>query len=247
MAVAVLALGHRGSAGRAPENTLAGFHRALEVGADGVELDVRLTADGVAVVFHDDKLGRTAPGRTAVAARTFEELGDLDAGSWFGPGFADQRIPTLDNVLAAIGSHCTINVEMKPADDAEALALAAWNSVAQAGLAETILFSSFDWEILRALRALTDQARIGVLCAKTAGDSAFALAAELDAEALNPPVAAVNTALVRRAQAAGLGLWVWTVNEPELIDRLIGYPVAAIISDFPELVVDRLRRLRGIG
>src|SRR5919197_4354903 len=95
-----LVVGHRGAMGYAPENTLASFELAVEQGADVVELDVHLSRDGQVVVIHDEQLDRTTDGRGLVGDRTLDELKRLDAGSWFDPRFAGQRIPTLHEVLA---------------------------------------------------------------------------------------------------------------------------------------------------
>ncbi|MCC7360725.1 MAG: hypothetical protein IT317_14685 [Anaerolineales bacterium] len=106
-------IAHRGASADAPENTLSAFALALEQGADGLELDVTLSADGVPVVIHDDTLDRTTDGRGRVARHTLAELKGLDAGyaARFGSKFAGQRLPTLDEVFAAFGQRTIINVE----------------------------------------------------------------------------------------------------------------------------------------
>ena len=108
-----LVIAHRGGSGLAPENTLAAFHKALEVGADGVELDVRLTRDGQVVVIHDRRLDRTTTGKGPVETCTLGELKSLDAGCWFGPQFQGERVPTLEEVFGELPSDLPIYVEMK--------------------------------------------------------------------------------------------------------------------------------------
>src|SRR5215472_18837798 len=95
-------IAHRGASGTCPENTIPAFRRAAEVGAHMVELDVQLTRDGQPVVIHDWTLNRTTSGRGAVRRRTLEEISKLDAGAWFGRAFADTRVPTLEQVFAAV-------------------------------------------------------------------------------------------------------------------------------------------------
>src|SRR5215475_6599931 len=95
----VLVIAHRGASGTCPENTLAAFRRAQELGAHMIELDVQLTRDGEVVVMHDWTLARTTDGRGRVASRTLAELRQLDAGSWFDPGYAREPVPTLREVL----------------------------------------------------------------------------------------------------------------------------------------------------
>ena len=141
-----LNLAHRGALRDAPENTLAAFWRALELGADGVELDVTLSADGKIVVIHDDTVDRTTGGRGLVSELTLAELKRLDAGSWFAPEFADARIPTLDEVLQALPAPARINIELKsglysPIRD---LSARVWSCVKRHNAQSRVLFSSFN-------------------------------------------------------------------------------------------------------
>jgi glycerophosphoryl diester phosphodiesterase len=101
----------------APENTLPAFRNAFEKGADGVELDVRLTSDGQLVVFHDRSLGRSCYGRGLVTNTTLEEMRSLDVGEWYSPGFRGTQAPTLDEVFELLPHHYLINVEMKAVID----------------------------------------------------------------------------------------------------------------------------------
>src|SRR5262245_679720 len=110
--MACLVIAHRGASGTCPENTLAAFRRAVEVGADMIELDVQLTRDDAVVVMHDWTLDRTTDGSGAVGERALDELRPLDAGRWFAPEFAGERVPTLAAVLDAVP--IPINVELKP-------------------------------------------------------------------------------------------------------------------------------------
>ena len=108
-----LVIAHRGASGMAPENTMAAFTRALDVGADAIELDVRLTRDGRVVVIHDRRLERTTTGRGFVGTYALKELKSLDAGSWFGAKFGGEHIPTLDEVFDGLPGDFLIYVELK--------------------------------------------------------------------------------------------------------------------------------------
>ena len=108
-----LIIAHRGDVARAPENTLPAFRSAFEAGADGIELDVRMTRDSQLVVYHDRGLGRLGRKRGLVSNATLEEMRGMDVGGWFGPGFAGERTPTLDEVFELLPSDFLINVEMK--------------------------------------------------------------------------------------------------------------------------------------
>src|SRR5260370_28010658 len=104
----VWVIGHRGAMGHCPENTFVSFERALELGADLVELDVHLTRDGALAVIHDETVDRTTDGHGLLKDHTLSELKLLDAGAWFGPGYAGQRISTLDEVLDWAHEHGTM-------------------------------------------------------------------------------------------------------------------------------------------
>ncbi len=108
-----LVIAHRGDSSAAPENTLSAFSSALSSGADGVELDVRLTRDEQLIVFHDRLLNRTSNGKGLVSHATLDQVRSLDAGSWFGPAFRGERAPTLDEVFELLPGDYLINVEMK--------------------------------------------------------------------------------------------------------------------------------------
>ena len=108
-----MVIAHRGGAALAPENTIAAFRRAIEVGADGVELDVRLTKDQRVVVLHDRRLERTTSGRGLIGTHTLEQLSQLDAGSWFSGEFNGERVPALDEVFESLPADLPVYVELK--------------------------------------------------------------------------------------------------------------------------------------
>ena len=110
----VLSIAHRGAAGITPENTKLAFLKALDLGADAIELDVQLTRDGECIVFHDETLERTTDGTGLVAETDFETISKLDAGSWFSASFKKLEVPTLEEVLKTIGGRTLINIELKP-------------------------------------------------------------------------------------------------------------------------------------
>ena len=108
-----LIIAHRGDSSEAPENTMEAFRRAVEAGADGIELDVRLTRDREVVVIHDWLIDRTTPGAGPVGTHTLAELKKMDAGSWFDPRFKSARVPTLAEVFEGLPASLLVNVEIK--------------------------------------------------------------------------------------------------------------------------------------
>lgn len=235
MPARVLAIGHRGAAGRRPENTMPSFEKALELGADALEFDVTLSLDGVPVVIHDDTLDRTTDGRGAVEAVPFDDLRRLDAGSWKG---VSAHIPTLAEVLDAFAPRTLLNLEMKTSPRREQLVKACVDAVTARGATGAVVFSSFDHDALRLLRRLLPAARIGVLAAGGEMEAAFACAAELGAENIHPSMEEVTRNMVSRAHAAGLQVWTWTANSDMAIACVIDCGVDGVFSDWPERVVE---------
>jgi len=229
MATEVIA--HRGASGTAPENTLPAFRRAVEVGAHMIELDVQLTRDGQPVVIHDWTLDRTTSGRGAVRRRTLAEIAALDAGAWFGRVFAGTRVPTLDEVLAAVDIR--VNVELKAAGN-DGLERRVLESVERAEALGRIIFSSFDAASLGRLRALSDDAELAVLWAGRSVSRAVALAGRVGARSLHLRTSRAAPAAIASGHAAGLAVRVWTVNAPAEFARLTDAGADGVFTDYPE-------------
>lgn len=228
-------IGHRGAAGSAPENTLAGFLRAARLGLTWIECDLRLSADGVPVLLHDASLDRTTSGRGQVAERTAGELANLDAGSWFGAEFAGEPLPTLAAALACwqkLG--LAANLELKTEDGSAKALVAAVAAVLEAArFPQPLLISSFEAEALIAARAqlpgfpralLTEELNAAELERALGFDCS---GVHLNAERLRPPAIAA-------ARARGLDVLAYTVNDPVAAQRLWAQGVRAVFSDFPE-------------
>jgi glycerophosphoryl diester phosphodiesterase len=229
-----LGIAHRGASGRAPENTHAAFAAALELGAEAIELDCQLTADGEVVVIHDETLERTTDGEGSVGDWTAAELAALDAGAWFAAEFAGERIPRLADVLAQLRNRVTLDIEIKSARDLGVIEpkLAALIAAEQA--TEWVVFSSFHSEAVRTMRALAPWARLGVLCDEDPRARGLALANEVNAEVLIPGRRWIDPRIVEEAHVRGFDVWVWTVNEPGEMRRLIALGVDGLFSDYPE-------------
>ena len=227
----MLVIAHRGASGTRPENTLVAFRRAEALGAHMIELDVQLTRDGEVVVVHDWTLARTTDGRGRIASRTLAELRRLDAGSWFGPEYAGERIPTLREVLDTVSLN--VNVELKALGDdgLEARTLA----VVQAADAEArVVFSSFAPESLVRLRQRSPSVALAVLWSRRQLAAALRLAGRVDATALHIRKDAAAPAGVAEAAAQGLVVRAWTVNDPGEFARLAAVGVSGVFTDFPE-------------
>jgi glycerophosphoryl diester phosphodiesterase len=226
-----LVIAHRGASGTRPENTLAAFRRAEAIGAHMIELDVQLTRDREVVVIHDWTLSRTTSGRGRVGSRTLRDLKQLDAGTWFDRAYAGERVPTLGEVLGAVG--LPVNVELKAQDD-DGLEARALEAVRAAGAHERVIFSSFHPESLVRLRRLSETAAIAVLWSHRRLAPALALADRVGATALHIRKDATAPAEVRAALDLGLSIRAWTVNDPAESGRLAALGIDGLFTDFPE-------------
>ena len=236
-----LRIGHRGASAACPENTLVSFRRALDQGAQMIECDLQLTADGEVVIFHDWTLERTTDGEGEVGARDLAYLRTLDAGAWKAERFTGEPIPSLAETLETVLPSARLNLELKcrgPAGEAERLARAAVSAVGSRDAFDRVIFSSFDAATLRAVREASPSARIGVLWIFAPFDEAFGLAGELAAAALHPRAEATTPELVDEAHRRGLSVNVWTVNEPEAMLELVGMGVDGLISDHPDRLLE---------
>jgi glycerophosphoryl diester phosphodiesterase len=232
----LLIIAHRGASVEFPENTLAAFAAAIEAGAQMCELDVQLTADGVAVVIHDETVDRTTDGRGAVAAMTLAEIRPLDAGRKFGAAFAGARVPTLEEVLILAQGRCGLNVELKGAGvEREVCRLLR----AHGAIADTIV-SSFQWDALAAARKLEPALGLGVLADKGAG-AMLEAAARLRAVSVNPRYDMVRPAMVEKAHGAGLKVLVWTIDKVARMRQMIAMGVDGIMTNYPARLAALLR------
>lgn len=237
-----LLIAHRGLSSRAPENTLAAFARAIDAGADMLELDVHLTLDERVAVIHDRTLQRTTTGNGAVRSYSSHEISQFDAGSWFDPRFASERVPMLEDVLALARGRCQVNVELKhhffhrePPGLFERLVL---DVVRRSEMLDQTLLSSFDRQIVRTVRTLEPAATTGILYhwQRDLFGRPSEIAATCGASAFICSVSQLSAATLQDARAAGLAVAVYTVNDPSEALRLSALGIDAIISDAVDVV-----------
>jgi glycerophosphoryl diester phosphodiesterase len=227
-------LAHRGGGALAPENTLAGLRLAARLGYRGVEFDVKLTADGVPVLIHDESLERTTSGHGPVVAADALRVSRLDAGTWFGQAFAGERVPTLEAAAGCCrGLGLWANVEIKPCPGREAETGAA---VAHAALRlwasdpNPPLLSSFSAAALAAAKAAAPLLPRGLLVVDPPDDWPSALAA-LGCVSLHLQHDHATADLVAAVHAAGHGVLCYTVNDPDRAAALTGLGVDCIVTD----------------
>jgi glycerophosphoryl diester phosphodiesterase len=224
----VLVIGHRGAAAHAPENTLPSFRRAMELGADMVELDVHLSSDGELVVIHDDTLDRTTNGNGLVSSKTLKELRDLDAGG-------GERIPTLGEVVSLVGGRCGLDIELKGASTAGPVASLLMEVIGEGAFREQgLLITSFNPLELLDLGPLLPDVRRGILV-EGVPDGVVEVAGMLSVNTIGPDHRFMTEGLVRECLRSGFEVHAWTVNDIERARALAAWGVGAIITDRPEL------------
>ena len=218
-------LGHRGASGAAPENTLRAFALAAEVGADGIELDVQPSADGVPVIMHDATVDRTTNGHGRVADLTYAALAALDAGG-------GERVPTLAEALTLARGRLFVDIEIKDAGIEPAIA----DLVARLDMDEQVVISSFSPASLAGMRAAAPHLRRWLL----SGDWSAAIletALGLGAVGIAPRSTWVEAELLAAARAHGLAVVTWTVNAEADLRRLLALGVDGLITDEPARAV----------
>jgi glycerophosphoryl diester phosphodiesterase len=236
-----LNIGHRGAGGEAPENTLAAFELAARQGADGVEFDVHLSADGVPVVIHDPHLQRTTSGAGLVREHSSSALRRLDAGSWFNrrypsrarPRYAGLKIPLLSEALARMREkNLMAFVEIKeggatyPGIERKVLA-----EIDRAGAALLTTIISFDLPTLQRVRQIDPQIPLGLDVTRPV--LAIPRAKSIAASSLLPHWAFASRNLIRRSHRAGFHVVVWDLDQPRWMRRKIADGVDGIVTYFP--------------
>ncbi len=237
-------LAHRGDSACAPENTLPAFEQAFQKGADGAELDVKLTADGRVIVIHDPLVNRTTNGSGRVSAFTLEEIRKLDAGAWFDPKFSGVKIPLLEEVFEAAGKDRLLNIELTNyATPRDGLAFRVCDLVKKHKMEERIIFSSFLPANLKIAARLLPQVPRGLLAMPgIAGAWARSFGFMFgDYQALHPHISDVSREQIQRIHRVGRRAHVWTVNAAEEALRLKHWGADGIFTDAPQTVVWALR------
>ncbi len=238
-----LIFGHRGAMARAPMNSMAAFELAGEQGADGIELDVHLSRDSQLVVIHDDTVDATTDGQGKVADMTLDQLKRLDAGAWYSDEFAGQGIPTLDEVIDAIGESLFINVEIKsPRESVDRLENRLASCVRRHNMRERIIVSCFDPVILRRVKQMMPMVLMGFLYQPDMPAAHYLPLKELWHEARHPRHDMVDEGYMRWARAQGYFVNVWTVNDPRRALQLKRLGVNSIMTDDPATIISALRQ-----
>ncbi len=230
--------GHRGFQERYPENTMVSFAAAVEAGADVIEMDVHLTRDGVPVIIHDETVDRTTDGRGRVGKMLLEEIRELDAGCWFGPQFTAERVPTLKEVLDRFGGRVVLNIEIKAYDESDPTVRGKMERkvvrmVAEAGIAEGVLISSFGAGILARAGRMTGAPALALISRVAFDEETLETCRRLGVFSLHPRFDVTTGALVRAMHGTGIQVYAFGADSADRIGRLAALGVDGVIAKNP--------------
>jgi glycerophosphoryl diester phosphodiesterase len=245
-------IAHRGASGsgHAPENTLAAFERAIQLGVDAVELDVRATRDGVVVAMHDATIDRTTDREGPVDEWTYAQLRDASAGGWFGPDFADERIPTLQEVLDLVRLRALAVIEIKAGWLAEQVLRVA----SEVDVVDQIVVQSFDPETVRRVNAVDPSVPTALLVGKLPTSPSRMRARRVvgdvlavGANILNVWQGALTPPFFEEMRRRGVTVWTWTVDEEAAMRDVIQMGVQGVTTNYPDRLNGVLEALEQEG
>lgn len=257
MANTPMVIAHRGASAQAPENTLAAIEAALDIGSPAIEIDLRRSSDGVAVVIHDADLERTTDGEGEVSATRWDDIRRLDAGSWFAPEFAGTRVPRLEQVLQLLASHpadSRLILELK--DGGEGFEETVVAAIRGSELPpERIILKAFERDILARLAQLAPAYErlyvfntwIGWLNLVIDEQPRFVDVLEVPEQWLQVHSLFLDEEFLRRAQAGGYRVIAWNVHEEDVMRRVIEWQVDGIETDYPAKVMQMIAARRSNG
>jgi len=224
-----LNIAHRGATAYFPDNTLLAFQKAIEIGADAIELDVHLSSDGEIMVIHDEQIDRTTNGLGYVNQFSLEQLQSFQVGEV-------EKISTLTEVFDLVNRQCLINIELKSYETAQKVVALIEHYVSEKNWKYVdFLVSSFDWNALKAVHSLNTNIQLGVL---TTADLELALdfAVTINAYAVHPHFSLLTKESCNVIRQKNLLIFTWTVNEVDEIKRVLRLGVDGIISDYPDRI-----------
>ena len=234
-------IAHRGYRAKYPENTLTAFRAALDAGVDMIELDVLLSKDRKMVVIHDPALERTTNGKGPVGELRLAELKDLDAGSWFDPQFAGERVPTLEEVLDLVNGQVPVNIEIKravyePEAPPDAIEKQVVDLVRRKRMTNLVLISSFEWRVLQNVSESEEAPAVALLSRYPDEDNHLEVCRKLRAFSWHPSFLEVKREHVAEMHEAGIMVFPYNADTREDVQRMLDLEVDGVITSDPLLL-----------
>ncbi|MBD1371285.1 glycerophosphodiester phosphodiesterase [Hazenella sp. IB182357] len=236
-------MAHRGFSAQYPENTMVAFEQARLAGADGFEIDVHLTKDGQIVVIHDEKVDRTTNGTGWIKDLTWEQIKELDSGSWFHSQFASEQIPSLQDVLQYVYRHgLMLNIELKnnivPYPSLEEKLI---QEIIHFGLEDQVYLSTFNHHSLHVLKEIAPTIQSAALYVARMYQP-WQYANLIGVEAIHPHYQSITDSDIKQCHEQGLKVRAWTVDDETQMQRLLLAEIDAIVTNVP----DRLAQLQAV-
>lgn len=233
-------IAHRGASSLAPQNTVAAFKKAVDIGADGIETDVHLTKDGKLVICHNYEIDETSDGKGKISDMTFDEIRQYDFSSGFSSEFAGEKIPTLEEFLCCAKDLEKIIIEIKTPERENNIAKKTVETVKEFGLLSKTVFSCFSTQIIRQCKAADKSSRIAQLFDMRTKNVTQILSdptgfcKENDIDELHPIIFFISEEFVKKCNESSVETYFWTVNDASSKDDLEKIGVTGIITDVPE-------------
>jgi glycerophosphoryl diester phosphodiesterase len=234
-----LIIAHRGASRAAPENTLAAMKKAMEFGADYAELDACQTKDGAIVLMHDEELERTTGQRGLIWEYTLSELREFEAGSWFNEEFRGEPIPTLQEVMHLVRGKMKLNIEIKVFGHELGIAQKVVDVIRAENFESECMVTSFDREIIEEVKNLAPELMTGFIFDEDYQGNVF----DGNWDALSCDRQILDEELIKKAKNNGMKLFIWTVNYPVEMKKLIDRKVDGLITDVPDVLKAILDRM----
>ena len=233
-----MVIAHRGASGSAPENTLAAVQKAIQAGAGFIEVDVHQSRDGIPVVIHDYTLDRTTNGSGEVSEFTFDELQQLDAGSWYGPAFSGEKIPSLEQVLSVIPDEVTLSIEIKgDSCDYPGLQKNVLDVILKLNRQTGCIIKSFDEQMLVYFKR--EAPSIPRILVYVFGFGVL----DADVQYLQHYEMFLSRAFVARAQSLGYRVIAWGVQSEYKMREMLYWGVNGIETDYPQLLLELIQNV----
>lgn len=235
---------HRGSSGTAPENTLAAYRKALDIGIPAIEIDIHLTKDSQIVAFHDDHLGRTAEGNKSIEESTLDELRQLEVGSWFSEDFKSERIPTLEEIITLVNDKAFLIIELKPfPKEPELLVNNLMKAISDNHYINKVVLVSFDYNLLKLIKNTNEFFLTAAIKIPQIDILPSKITELCSADAVICSIEELNDTFAEDAHNHKIPLAVYDVDNQEMLEKAINYKVYGIGTNYPELILNHLKEI----
>ena len=224
-----LIFAHRGASGYEPENTLKSFKKAIELQADGIELDIFICKTGEIVVIHDETVDRTTNGTGAVEALTYDQLSTLNAGR-------GEQIPLLSQVIELVNQQALLNIEIKDIQAVESLAKMVHDYLQRGWSTDNFLISSFDWNALEKFAFLEPTVALGLLFDENFSGDMITIVKQYKAQYAIPHYRSITPLFIKQAHHEHVQVLTYTVNDKKVAQQLTEFKIDGIITNYPDIL-----------